>query len=67
MLTGTLPSYGREEAKHLIEEHGGKVASGISKNVDVVLAGEDAGSKLQKANKLGIRIVSEEEFLKMIS
>ena len=67
VLTGTLPSYGREEAKHLIEEHGGKVASGVSKNVDMVLAGEDAGSKLQKAKQLGIRVVSEEEFLKMIS
>lgn len=67
VLTGTLPSYGREEAKHLIEEHGGKVASGVSRNVDVILAGEDAGSKLQKAKRLGIRIISENEFRKMIS
>lgn len=67
VLTGTLPSYGREQAKHLIEEHGGRVATGVSKNVDLVLAGDDAGSKLQKARQLGIPILSEEEFLKMIS
>lgn len=67
VLTGTLPSYGREEAKQLIEKQGGKVASGVSKNVDFVLAGGDAGSKLEKAKKLGIRILSEEEFVKMIT
>jgi DNA ligase (NAD+) len=67
VLTGTLPTYGREEAKRLIEERGGKVASGVSKNVDIVLAGEDAGSKLEKARRLGIRVLSEEEFVKMIT
>lgn len=65
VLTGTLPSYGREQARQLIEKHGGKVASAVSSNVDVVLAGEDAGSKLKKARQLGIQIISEEEFLKM--
>ncbi len=65
-LTGTLPTYGREEAKRLIEQHGGKVASGISKTVDIVLAGNDAGSKLQKARQLGVTIISEEDFTKMV-
>lgn len=66
VLTGTLPTYGREEAKKLIEENGGTVASGVSKNVNAVLAGEDAGAKLQKARQLGIQIISEQDFLKMI-
>ncbi|RPH36901.1 NAD-dependent DNA ligase LigA, partial [bacterium] len=55
VLTGTLPSYTREEAKRIIEANGGMVASGVSKNVRYVLAGEDAGSKLAKAKQLGIR------------
>ncbi len=67
VLTGTLPTYGREQARQLIEKHGGRVASAVSSNVDVVLAGAEAGSKLQKARQLGIRIISEEEFLKMIT
>ena len=66
VLTGTLPSYTREEAKRIIEENGGTVASGVSKNVRYVLAGEDAGSKLAKAHQLGIRIISEDEFKGMI-
>ncbi len=67
VLTGTLPTYTREEAKRLIEEHGGVVAPGVSKNVTIVLAGEDAGAKLEKATQLGIRIVTEEEFTRMIT
>jgi DNA ligase (NAD+) len=67
VLTGTLPSYGREEAKRIIEEHGGRVASGVSRNVDLVLAGGDAGSKLKKARELGIRVLSEDEFMNMIA
>lgn len=66
VLTGTLPTYTREQAKQLIEEHGGKVASGVSKNVTHVLAGEEPGSKLDKAKKLGIPIITEEEFNRMI-
>jgi DNA ligase (NAD+) len=66
VLTGTLPSYTREEAKRLIEQHGGTVASGVSKSVDYLLVGEDAGSKLQKARTLGIRTLSEAEFLSLI-
>jgi len=66
VLTGTLPSYGREEANRLIEQHGGKVASGVSKNVTHILAGEDAGSKLQKAKQLGIQILTEDDFNSLI-
>ena len=66
VLTGTLPTYSREEAKRLIEKHGGRVASGVSKNVNYVLLGEDAGAKLAQARKLGIATISEEEFNRMI-
>jgi DNA ligase (NAD+) len=66
VLTGTLPTYTREEAKRLIESHGGNVASGVSKNVRYVLAGDDAGSKLAKARQLGIPVISEDEFTRMI-
>ncbi len=66
VLTGTLPTLTREQAKQLIEENGGKVASSVSKSVNYVLAGEDAGSKLEKAKKLGVAVLSDEEFRKMI-
>lgn len=66
VLTGALPTYTREQAKQLIEEHGGRVASSVSKNVNYVLVGEEAGSKLEKAKKLGIRTITEEEFNAMI-
>jgi DNA ligase (NAD+) len=66
VLTGALTSFRREEARRLIEERGGKVASSVSKKVTHVLAGEDAGSKLQDARQLGTRIISEEEFKTMI-
>lgn len=66
VLTGSLPTYKRGEATRLIEENGGEVASSVSKTVDIVLAGEDAGSKLEKAQKLGIRIIDEEEFKRML-
>ncbi len=66
VLTGTLPTYTREEARSLIEAHGGIVASTVSKNTRYVLAGDDAGSKLAKAKKLGIPVISEQEFLAMI-
>ncbi|HEX9006748.1 MAG TPA: helix-hairpin-helix domain-containing protein, partial [Bacteroidota bacterium] len=67
VLTGTLPTYSREEAKSLIEAHGGIVASGVSKATRYVVAGEDAGGKLAKAKKLGIRVISEQELLAMIN
>ena len=65
MLTGTLPTLTREEAKAKIEALGGKVTGSVSKKTDFVLAGEEAGSKLDKAQELGVRILDEAEFLKM--
>lgn len=65
VLTGTLPTLKRDEAKKIIESFGGKASSSVSKKTDYVLAGEDAGSKLTKAQELGITIISEEEFLSM--
>ena len=67
VLTGTLPTLKREEAKALIEKAGGKVAGSVSAKTSVVLAGEAAGSKLTKARELGIQIISEEEFIKMLN
>jgi DNA ligase (NAD+) len=66
VLTGSLSSYTREEARRLIEENGGKVVSSVSKNTSFLLAGEDAGSKLARARELGIAVISEEEFTKLI-
>ncbi|MEP0007025.1 MAG: NAD-dependent DNA ligase LigA [Balneola sp.] len=67
VLTGTLPTLSRNEAKELIEKNGGKTASSVSKNTDYVLAGESAGSKLTKAQDLGVEILDEELFLSMIN
>lgn len=66
VLTGSLPTYKRGEATRLIEENGGEVASSVSKTVNFVLAGEDAGSKLDKARKLGIEIIDENKFKAML-
>ena len=66
VLTGTLPTMTRSEASKLIEQNGGKTSSSVSKKTSYVLAGEEAGSKLTKAQSLGIEILSEEEFLKML-
>ncbi|HEY9510032.1 MAG TPA: NAD-dependent DNA ligase LigA [Verrucomicrobiae bacterium] len=67
VLTGTLPSLTREEATEKIEAAGGKVSGSVSRKTDFVLAGAEAGSKLEKAQQLGVRILTEEEFLKMIA
>lgn len=67
VVTGTLSKYGRKEIEALIESYGGKAASSVSKKTDYVLAGEAAGSKLRKANELGVTVISEEDFEKMIS
>ena len=67
VLTGTLPTLTRSEATAMIESHGGKTAGSVSKKTSVVLAGEDAGSKLTKAQQLGIRIIDEDEFRAMLS
>lgn len=66
VLTGTLPTYSRAEAGEIIESFGGKTSGSVSKKTDYVLAGEEAGSKLDKANQLGIRVIDEAEFKKMI-
>ncbi len=66
VLTGTLEKYTRQEASDIIEKHGGKVSSSVSKKTDYVLAGEEAGSKLTKAQELGVTIISEAEFENMI-
>jgi DNA ligase (NAD+) len=63
VLTGTLPSLSRNEAKKLIEDRGGKVSSSVSKKTNYVLAGEEAGSKLDKATQLGVPIITEEDFM----
>ncbi len=66
VLTGTLEKYTRDEASKIIENFGGKVLSSVSKKTDYVLAGEEAGSKLTKAESLGVKIISENEFEEMI-
>ena len=66
VLTGTLETLGRKEASDLVLKNGGKVSSSVSKKTSFVVAGKEAGSKLDKANALGIPVVDEEEFLKMI-
>lgn len=67
VLTGTLPTYSRSEASAIIEGFGGKTSSSVSKKTTYVLAGEDAGSKLDKANKLGVTVIDENEFNEMIN
>lgn len=66
VLTGTLPTYTRDQAKALIEKNGGKCSGSVSKKTSYVLAGEEAGSKLTKANELGITVLTEEQFVKML-
>lgn len=66
VLTGTLPSMSREEAKSIIEMNGGKVAGSVSKKTDYVVAGSDAGSKLTVAQELGVKVISQDELLKLI-
>ena len=66
VLTGTLPTMSRKEASLLIELNGGKTSSSVSKKTDFVLAGEDAGSKLTKAQQLGVEIITEADLLRMI-
>lgn len=66
VITGTLPTMSREQAKKLIEDAGGKVTDSISKNTNYLVVGENAGSKLEKANAFGINIIREEELKKLI-
>lgn len=66
VLTGTLPTLKRDQAKEMIEKRGGKCSGSVSKKTSYVVAGEEAGSKLDKANELGIPVLTEEQFLLMI-
>ena len=67
VLTGTLPTLAREKATAKIESLGGKVSGSVSKKTDYVLADAEAGSKLEKAQQLGIKVLDEAEFLKLAS
>ena len=67
VITGTLPTMSRNEAKELIELNGGKVVSSVSKKTDYLLVGENAGSKLDKANQLNIKVISQDDLLDIIN
>ncbi len=67
VVTGTLENFKRSEIEQTIKENGGKVASSVSKKTDYVLAGTDAGSKLEKANALGVKVINEKQFLEMLN
>jgi DNA ligase (NAD+) len=67
VLTGTLPTYSRDDAKKMIEDEGGKVSGSVSKKTSYVVAGEEAGSKLDKAEALGVKVISEAELLRMLA
>jgi DNA ligase (NAD+) len=66
VLTGTLPTLGREEAKALIEAAGGKVSGSVSKKTHYVVAGEEAGSKLDRARELGVAVLDEAELRELL-
>ncbi|HKM55585.1 MAG TPA: BRCT domain-containing protein, partial [Isosphaeraceae bacterium] len=66
VVTGTLKNYGRKDIEDLIKNLGAKAVGSVSKNTDYVVAGEEAGSKLTKAKSLGVPVLTEDEFEKMI-
>lgn len=67
VVTGTLERFSRDEIKELIHQHGGKASGSVSRKTDFVIAGEKAGSKLDKAHELGVRVLSEDDFLQMLA
>ena len=67
VVTGTLKSFTRTQIEQMIKDHGGKTASSVSKKTALLVAGENAGSKLEKAQKLGVEIISEDQFLQRVS
>ena len=67
VLTGTLPTLSRDQAKEMLEAVGAKVTGSVSKKTDFVLAGSDAGSKLEKATELGIRVIDEQQMLDLLN
>jgi len=67
VVTGTLKNYSRDEIKATIERHGGRASGSVSKKTDFVLAGEEAGSKLDKAKQLGVPVITEQEFEQMLA
>jgi DNA ligase (NAD+) len=67
VLTGSLPTLSRSQATSLIEEAGGRVGGSVSKKTDALVAGEDAGSKLEKAKQLGVEVIDEAELLRRVS
>ena len=66
VITGTLSNYSREEASEIVTNMGGKVTTSVSIKTDFLICGENAGSKLTKAEKLGVKVLKDEEFMKMI-
>jgi DNA ligase (NAD+) len=66
VLTGTLQNYDRKSIEDLIMKNGGKAAGSVSKKTDYLLAGAEAGSKLDKAKQLGVKVIDEEEFARLI-
>lgn len=66
VLTGTLPTLSRAQAQEMIRKNGGKATESVSKKTSIVLAGESAGNKLDKARELGVTIIDEDQFLRMI-
>jgi DNA ligase (NAD+) len=67
VVTGSLVKYGRDEINELIARHGGRAASSVSKKTDYVVAGEKAGSKLDKAKELGVKVLTEDDFEKLLA
>jgi DNA ligase (NAD+) len=66
VVTGTLSKYKRNEIEELITQHGGRASGSVSSKTDYLVAGAEAGSKLEKATKLGVKVISEDDFEKLI-